>query len=520
MYRLLFLIALLCAAPAMARERAGEPAASARDQAAAGFLTYGTAATFPPFEMVRDGQLAGFDIDLAAALAARMGQRPAPINMEFDGLIPALLGRRIDVINSAMYLSPERARVVDFIPYLTISSVVVVRRHGDTPITGYDLSLCGLRIAVTLGGIEARDADTASDICRRAGRPALTILPYPTAQDTALNLLQGRVDGAFTSRFGAAVLMQSVPDGYRIAGRPFGDRAQIGLAIRPNDAALHAALTGALKSLQADGTFAALVHKWHLDLGLPDPDAMQAAAPTGWWTTAERTAHYVASPPFVHGAAITLLLTASSLFFGTLIGILVALVPGGRLGMILRGPVLFYLWLFRGTPVLLQIIFVYNVLPLLGLRLPALTSAIVALSLNEGAYMAEIARSGLDAVKPGQRIAGLALGLSPFGVFRSITAPQAFRVVLPMLGNQVIGMLKTSALVSVIAVKELLLIADQAASANFRYLEALSAAAIYYLAFTTLFMLAQRAIERHLAPRRTASATARKLPVPAAGEAR
>lgn len=479
--------------------------ARAESLVAADRLTYGTAATFAPFEFLRDGTLTGFDIDLAQAVAHEMGLQADAVNMEFGGLIPALQGHRIDLINSAMYLSPERERAVEFVPYMTIDNMVLVRADGPSPITGYDLSLCGMRIAVTLGGIEERDAHVADRNCRAAGRPALTVLSYPTAQDTALNLLQGRADAAFTSRFGAAVLQAQVPGGYRVVGAPFGDNARIGFALRKGDGELHARLQRALDGLRADGTFDRLLRKWHLDTDTASGntgDARKAAHPV--WEMVSYIGDFVFSRPFFRGAGMTMFLTIASLVLGSLVGLLAALGQLGRPGRFLRGPIFFYLWLFRGTPVLLQIVFVYNVLPLLGVRLPALTSAIVALSLNEGAYMAEIVRSGLDAVRPGQRQAALALGLTPVSVFRRVVAPQAFRVVLPMLGNQVIGMLKTSSLVSVIAVQELLLVADQTASANFRYLEALSAAALYYLAFTTLFMLLQFRLERYLSPRRKA----------------
>jgi len=151
--------------------------------------------------------------------------------------------------------------------------------------------------------------------------------------------------------------------------------------------------------------------------------------------------------------------------------------------------------------VLFQIIFVYNVLPSLGIRFSAVISAVLALSLNEGAYMAEIIRSGLQAIKTGQRTAALALGMFPMDVMRYVVMPQAVRIILPPLGNQMIGMLKLSALVSVVAVEDLLLVANQIASANFRYFEALAAAGIYYLALTTIFMVLQALIERRLDPK-------------------
>lgn len=210
---------------------------------------------------------------------------------------------------------------------------------------------------------------------------------------------------------------------------------------------------------------------------------------------------YLLSPAFFHGALTTLLITLYSLVFGVAVGVIIALLQDSntRLGRLLA---LVYLWLFRGTPVLFQIIFIYNVLPTFGIRLSAMVSAVLALSLNEGAYMAEIIRSGLQAVKKGQRTAALALGMQPFAVLRHVVIPQAARMILPPIGNQMVGMLKLSALVSVVAVEELMLVANQTASANFRYFEALTAAGIYYLVLTTLFMAAQALIERKLDPKR------------------
>lgn len=210
---------------------------------------------------------------------------------------------------------------------------------------------------------------------------------------------------------------------------------------------------------------------------------------------------YLASPAFLGGAIMTLLITISALFFGLITGLILALLNQIKLAPV-RWAVVFYIWLFRGTPVLFQIIFIYNVLPSFGIRLSAFVSGVLALSLNEGAYMAEIIRSGLQAIKSGQRTAGLALGMTKTAVMRWVVMPQAARIMLPPIGNQTIGMLKTSALVSVIAVEDLLLIANQTASASFRYFEALTAAGIYYLALTTIFMLGQMWLERSLEPKR------------------
>lgn len=219
---------------------------------------------------------------------------------------------------------------------------------------------------------------------------------------------------------------------------------------------------------------------------------------------------YFLSPEFVQGAWMTLLITLCSLLCGVVLGLVLALLQEApfRAG---KGLAFFYLWLFRGTPVLFQIIFVYNVLPGFGLRFSAFTCAVLALSLNEGAYMAEILRSGLQAVKSGQRIAGMALGMTSGQIMRKIVLPQAARIVLPPMGNQMISMLKSSALVSVIAVQELLLVANQTASASFRYFEALCAAGIYYLLLTSLFMVFQSWLESVLDPKQRRSKSQKRL---------
>ncbi|MBV9859662.1 MAG: amino acid ABC transporter permease [Alphaproteobacteria bacterium] len=205
--------------------------------------------------------------------------------------------------------------------------------------------------------------------------------------------------------------------------------------------------------------------------------------------------HYLCSGPFIHGAMITLLISLVSLCLGIVVGLLLAVAQQVPFRPV-RSLVVGYLWLFRGTPVLLQLVFAFNVLPGFGIVLPGFACAVLALGLNEGAYMCEIMRSGIRAVGPGQRLAARALGIEEWQIMLWVVLPQALRIVIPPIGNQFISMLKVSAMVSVIGTQELLLTADQAASMNFRYLEALSAAGIWYLALTTLFMGVQHMIER------------------------
>ena len=155
----------------------------------------------------------------------------------------------------------------------------------------------------------------------------------------------------------------------------------------------------------------------------------------------------------------------------------------------------FYVWLFRGTPVLLQLVFVFNVLPLVGLRFDSFTCAIIALSLYEAADMAEIVRGGLLGIDGGQRVAARMLGLTRGQAMAYVVAPQLVRLILPPTGNQLIGMLKTSALASVVAVQDLMLVAQRTAAGNFDYVNTLIAAAFFYLLLTTLCTTGVNALE-------------------------
>lgn len=230
---------------------------------------------------------------------------------------------------------------------------------------------------------------------------------------------------------------------------------------------------------------------------------------------------YAFSTAFLMGALVTIGLTALSMVLGVLGGMLLAALDATRIPPVrwlARG----YIWLFRGTPVLLQLIFVFNVLPLIGFRFDSFTCAVIALSLNEAAYMAEIIRGGMLGVEPGQRAAASMLGLTRLQTTLYVVLPQLVRLALPPTGNQVIGMLKTSALASVVAVQDLMLVAQRTAAGNFDYLNTLIAAAILYLLLTALCtwfldLMEKRVSTTHKADRRRRK---EKMLLARAGEAR
>jgi polar amino acid transport system permease protein len=218
--------------------------------------------------------------------------------------------------------------------------------------------------------------------------------------------------------------------------------------------------------------------------------------------------HYLLRPSsaYLNGLMLTLVLSVVAQTLGTLIGLFAALGRMSRMAplrLLMRG----YIWVMRGTPLLVQIVFIYTGLAAGGifrfedislglLTIPGNVQAgLVALSLNEAAYMAEIIRAGISSVDPGQTEAAKSVGMTYALLMRRIVLPQATRFVIPPLGNEFNAMLKNTTLVSVIGVPELLLTTETLTSATFRVFELYSVVALYYLTLTTLWGIVQSRIE-------------------------
>lgn len=218
--------------------------------------------------------------------------------------------------------------------------------------------------------------------------------------------------------------------------------------------------------------------------------------------------HYLLRPSaaYLNGLMLTLVLSVVAQTLGTVLGLFAAL---GRMSHMapLRLLVRAYVWIVRGTPLLVQIVFIYTGLAAGGIfrfqdiSLGFLTiqgnvqAGLVALSLNEAAYMAEIIRAGISSVDSGQTEAAKSLGMTYGLLMRRIVLPQAARFVIPPLGNEFNAMLKNTTLVSVIGVPELLLTTETLTSATFRVFELYSVVALYYLTLTTLWGVVQGRIE-------------------------
>jgi polar amino acid transport system permease protein len=224
--------------------------------------------------------------------------------------------------------------------------------------------------------------------------------------------------------------------------------------------------------------------------------------------------HYFVSSRVLHGLVVTLELTAISMAVGIVLGIVLAVM---RLSPnpLVSGASWLYIWLFRGTPVLVQILLWYNIsalYPRLSLGIPfgpafvhlnasslitPFVAGTLALGLNEGAYMAEIVRAGIISVEEGQTEAAQSLGMTRLQTIYRIVLPQAMRVIIPPTGNETISMLKTTSLVSVIATTDLLYSVQLIYCVNYRTIPLLALASIWYLIVTTVLSIGQYYLERY-----------------------
>ncbi len=203
-------------------------------------------------------------------------------------------------------------------------------------------------------------------------------------------------------------------------------------------------------------------------------------------------------PFIVGGAGATIFVSLIAIFFAVILASL------GALGRLSRNPYAngvasFYVSLVRGTPLLLQVMFIYLALPQAGIVLPELACGIIALAFNYGAYMTEIFRAGIQAVPPGQNEAAESLGMDGRTTFMRIIAPQAFRIVTPAIGNDFIAMLKDSSLVSVIGVHELMFNAQVAGRPTYQSMQTLMVAAGVYWVMTIMFSFVQARLEKNMA---------------------
>jgi His/Glu/Gln/Arg/opine family amino acid ABC transporter permease subunit len=480
------LLGLLLPGLAAADEPGGEPTtpggALARIQSA-GVLRVAIDATYPPMEYLEGGQPVGFDVDLARELARRLGVTAEFIVMDWDGILAGLTSGRYDIILSSMNITPARQQQVDFVEYARMSQVFVTTqgRHIRT-----EQELAGQRVAVQTNTTSQRWVEQL----QQRGVAVREVRPFPGATECFAAVKSGQADvividepvGRFFSRRDASFVIT----GQALEPEP------IGIAINKQDKDLSAAISRAFEDIRRSGELKRLSELWFGgELGQP-------VKPQGFWSFSSE----VVLPRVLQGLRVTLQLTLGSGGLGIVLGLLVALARISR-RRTARGAAIAYITLFRGTPLLLQLLFIFFALPLImGIRLGPMAAGLTALSLNAAAYIAEIFRAAIESIDKGQMEAARALGMSHELAMRRVILPQTFRRLIPPLVNELAALSKDTSLVMVIALPEMLYETKQLAGTYLRP-EVYAWAAIGYLIIVVaLSALAQR-LERRLEARGT-----------------
>ncbi len=399
------------------------------------------------------GKIQGFEVEIADALAQKLGVRAKFMQNDWSNLVPALERGDFDVILNGLEETPERrARIRLSAPYYTYGETLTVRA-GSPFKTLADLK--GKRVG-TLNQTVANDMLKASP---------LEVVLYEGQQEPYMDLAKGRTDAVLldhviADRYGCVLPeLRCLPDDLA--------RGHYVLGVGNDAPALQEAIDKALASLRESGELERILTRWKLwDARQKLPETVVLAAPVASAAAVTTLAAPVtpAAPPvrhfgrghallFLQGALITLLISVLSFALASPLGIALATLRlyTGRPGRWLSAA---YVEVFRGTPLLLQLYVLYFGLADV-VRLSPLAAAVLGLSLNYGAYEAEVYRGALSSVPHGQTEAARALGLSKWQALRHVVFPQALRTALPAVTNDFVALLKDSSLISVITVVEL-----------------------------------------------------------------
>ncbi len=426
----------------------------------------------------------GFEVDLVDALAKEMNMQAEFVQNQWDGLIPGLKRGNYDIVVNGLEITEDRKAEIDFSePYYVTYEQLTVRKNT------YDINSladCQGKVVGTLKFSLAHrilDAETGIDVRSYDGQ----INVYE-------DLANGRLDAVLMDYPIALYYGRPNPQ-LKFAGNPISQMAY-GIGIRKEDKQLLNQINVALERLAQNGTLRAILERWALwtppmaeflrDLNpsTASPTAYEAYLKAMGMerTWKEKFWQYLGYLPLLaKGALITIELSVFAMIMAVVLGLLVTLMrlyappPFSQLA-------LSFVEIVRGTPLLIQLYFIYYGLPNVGIKLEPFAAALIGLGLNYAAYEAENYRAGILSIPRSQMEAALALGMTRMQALRHVIVPQAMRLVIPPVTNDFISLLKDSSLVSIITMVELTKVYGQLASTCYDYFGiGLMAAALYFL---------------------------------------
>jgi polar amino acid transport system substrate-binding protein len=393
----------------------------------------------------------GYELEMVEALAAAMKRKPVFVPTDWETIVTSLQRGEFDVIVNGLEPTEDRARTILFSkPYYIFRLQLTVRKN-ETRIG--KLEDCKSRTVGTLGNT------AASRLMAKEGIP---FKGYADPVGAYRDLELGRIDAVLMDVPGEMFYARENPS-LKQAGEPFMRGAYV-VGLRKGDEALKAEVDAAIDSITRDGTLERILRKWKL---WDDAQAELAASAKTDVAAGEKkhedVAYEITGASFNWGEAllrltraalVTVLLSLGAMLIAVTLGLALALGQS-------RGPAAVrvlstvYVEFFRGTPVLVQLLFLYFGLPRIGLAMPGWLTALVGLGLNYAAYESQVYRAALEAIPKGQYEAAYSLGMSPLLAFRRIILPQALRIALPPMTNDFVSLFKDTSVAFAISVWEL-----------------------------------------------------------------
>ena len=433
-----------------------------------GELVVGLSADYAPYEFHAkvDGEdkIVGFDISIAQKIADDLGVKLKIEELGFDALLGALKTGKIDMVISGMSPTPERLKEVAFSqPYMNVQQRVIVRKEDkDKFHSTKDFE--GVRAG-------AQKQTTQEELIKTelTGAVPTSLQKIP---DLIMNLTNNKLDAVVMEEpVGEAYVSQN--EDLAFADVTFEKGSKDTAVAFPKDApVLTEKVNASIKQINDQKLMDGYKKEANQLMFQKDQSFLQKYGKF-----------------YLNGAGYTIFLAFIGVLFGAILGALLALMKLAN-SKILRGIAIAYIEYVRGTPLLVQIFIVYFGTGVLGLDLSKVAAGCIALSLNSGAYVAEIIRAGIQAVNKGQLEAARSLGMNQNQAMRYIIFPQAIKNILPALGNEFVTVIKESSVVSVIGVSELIFQAGNVQGASFKpFLPYLIVSLIYFVLTFTISRL-------------------------------
>ncbi len=447
----------------------------------------------------------GYEKDLTDALAAELGQKPEFVPADWETIIPALQRREFDLIVNGLEPTPDRAQAILFSrPYYVFSLVLTVRRgDADAPRSLEDCQKRGLEVG-TLANTAASRLLTEKNV------PAKS---YQDPVGAYADLAAGRI---------AAVLMDTPAESFYARKDPrFAAATEsppaLGvyvIGVRQGEEALKAQIDAALERMLRQGVIEKILRRWNL-WDEKQASLLQEPKPGESYSLNEVRGNDALDwrgslLKLGRAALVTVGLAFGAMFIAVTLGLPIAWAESEKRSRFVRALAICYVEFFRGTPVVVQLLFLYFGLPRFGIVLPGWVTALIGLGLNYAACESQVYRAAFGAVPNGQWEAATALGFKSSGAFRWVVLPQALRVALPAMTNDFVALFKDTSVAFAISVWELATAYRELANASRGFLGLGLVVCGFYLAMSVPLAHFARRLERHLSgtPRADAGTTA------------